>query len=179
MRDCGCVSIYSRTSPFPKILLPDSIKKWQCSYFYVKNLTGVDRIGLPAFCDATPSGKSWNQKTFGDPKLEAILTNRVKELVTFGLTSQDLTMAWLSRRMYPLQARSHKMFFYSGRWDPTRASTRALKADTLCQWAALILTNKIGPNWRFGLEPYTRSDRAPVVSRLALLVFSIFLLGPA
>ena len=58
MRDCGSVSIYSRTSPFPKIMLPDSIKKWQSSYFYVKNLTDVNRIGLPAFTDATPTGKS-------------------------------------------------------------------------------------------------------------------------
>ena len=69
LRDCGCVSIYTKNSPLPKNLLPDSIKKWQSSYFYVKNLSDVDRIGLPAFSDATPSHKSWNWKTPGDPAL--------------------------------------------------------------------------------------------------------------
>ena len=146
IQDCGSVSIYSRSLPFPKIRLPDSVKKWQSSYFFVKNLTDVDRIGLPTFSDTTPAEKFWNQKAEGDPALEATLVSRVKELVLSGLTSRDQTMAWLSRRLYLLQARSHKMCFYSGRWDPTRASTRALKSDTLLRWAGLIFSNTIGPN---------------------------------
>ena len=45
-RDCGSVSINTKSTPLPKIHLPDSIKKWQNTYVYVRNLTEVDRIGL-------------------------------------------------------------------------------------------------------------------------------------
>ena len=90
---------------------------------------------------------------------------RLKELVAAGLTSRDLTLAWLSRRMFPLQARSHKMCFYSGLRDPTRVSTEVPQPDNLRQWAARIITDRIGPNWKFGLKPFTRSNRAPEVSR--------------
>ena len=102
LRDCDSVSIYTKNSPLPRILLPDSIKKWQSSYFYVKNLSNVDRIGLPAFSDVPPAHKSWNRKPLADPALEEVLMGRLKELVAACLTSWDLTLAWLSRRMFPL-----------------------------------------------------------------------------
>ena len=56
--------------PLPKIHLPDSIKKWQSTYFYVKNLIDVDQIGLPAFSDTPPEHKSWNRKPLADSGLE-------------------------------------------------------------------------------------------------------------
>ena len=31
------------------------------------------------------------------------MTGRLKELVDAGLTSRDLTLAWLSRRVFPLR----------------------------------------------------------------------------
>ena len=100
--DCGSVSIGTKNSPLPKIHLPDSIKKWQSTYFYVRNLTDVDRIGLPAFSDSRPTHKSWSRKPPVDVHLENILFGRLKELVEAGLTSRDLTLSWLSRRIYPL-----------------------------------------------------------------------------
>ena len=33
-RDCSSVSISAKNTPLPKIYLPDSIKKWQGTYFY-------------------------------------------------------------------------------------------------------------------------------------------------
>ena len=75
-----------------------------------------------------------------------------------GLTSRDLTLAWLSRRTFPLQARSHKMCFYSGPRNPTRVSMEVSKPDSLRAWAACIITDRIGPNWKFGLPPFTRSE---------------------
>ena len=36
LRECRCVSVYTKSSLFPKVLLPDSIKKWQGSFFYVQ-----------------------------------------------------------------------------------------------------------------------------------------------
>ena len=39
--DCGGVSIYTKNTPLPKIQLPDSIKKWQSTYFYVRDRKSV------------------------------------------------------------------------------------------------------------------------------------------
>ena len=108
-RDCGSVSINTKSTPLPKIHLPDSIKKWQNTYFYVRNLTEVDRIGLSAFSDSRPADKSWSRKPVTGGDLQGVLFGRLEKLVEEGLTSRDLTLAWMSRRMYPLQARSHKM----------------------------------------------------------------------
>ena len=49
---------------------------------------------------------------------------RLNELVDASLTFRDLTLAWLSRRVFPLQAQEHKMCFYSGPRDPTRVIWR-------------------------------------------------------
>ena len=88
--DCGSVSIYTKSTPLPKIHLPDSIKKWQGTYFYVRNLTDVDRIGLPAFSNSLPASKSWSRKPSADEAFEKILFARLKVLVESGLTSRDL-----------------------------------------------------------------------------------------
>ena len=163
-RDCSSVSIYTKNTPLPKIQLPDSIKKWQSTYFYVRNRTEVDRVGLPAFSDALPALKSWNRKPLIDGALEEVLMGRLKELVDVGLTSRDLTLAWLSRRTFLLRAGSHKMCFYSGPRDPTHVSMEAAPLDSLRQWMARVITDKVGRNWRFGFRPFTRSERAPEVS---------------
>ena len=149
--------------PLPQNLL-DSIKKWQSSYFYVRNLTTSDRIGLPRFVNLQPVDKSWNRKAPVDEDLEAAVTARMKDLIADGLTSRDLTLAWLSRRVFPLQARGHKMCFYSGVRDPTRACTEALEINELRRLAALVITDVVKRKWWFGVEPFSHAWRAPVVS---------------
>ena len=68
--DCGSISIYTKSYLFPKVHLLDSIKKWQSTYFYVRNLTETDRIGLPAFSNAMPTARSWGRKVPVDEVLE-------------------------------------------------------------------------------------------------------------
>jgi hypothetical protein len=47
-------------SDFPKIELLESCKKWQKSFFYVKNTTAVDLLNLPPYVDVPPVGmKNW------------------------------------------------------------------------------------------------------------------------
>jgi hypothetical protein len=48
---CGAASFYARkTAEFSGLKGKESYKKWQCSFFYVKNLKkGVDHINLPPF----------------------------------------------------------------------------------------------------------------------------------
>ena len=48
MVDCGSTAIYSRLSNgLPKLPLPDTVKEWQTSYFYLRNLMAEDKINLP------------------------------------------------------------------------------------------------------------------------------------
>jgi hypothetical protein len=60
---CRAASFYARkTTGFPGLKGKESCKKWQCSFFYVKNLKkGVDNINLPPF-DASGPGErdSWS-----------------------------------------------------------------------------------------------------------------------
>jgi hypothetical protein len=58
---CGTASFYARkTADFPGLKGKESCKKWQCSFFYVKNLKeGADYINLPPSTLAGPmSGRA-------------------------------------------------------------------------------------------------------------------------
>jgi hypothetical protein len=47
-------------SEFPKIELLESCKKWQKSFFYVKNTTDVDLLNLLKYVDLPPNEmKNW------------------------------------------------------------------------------------------------------------------------
>ena len=48
--------------------------------------------------------------------------------------------------------------------DPTRVSMEVAKPESLREWAARIITDRIGQSWKFGLPPFTRSEHAPEVS---------------
>jgi hypothetical protein len=67
MTQCGAATIMSQKgSDFPKIELLESCKKWQKSFFYVKNTTDVDLLNLLPFVDEPPTAmKNWtyNPKT--------------------------------------------------------------------------------------------------------------------
>ena len=94
---------------------------------------------------------------------------RVKDLIAGGLTSRDLTLSWLARRVYPLQDRAHKMCFYSGLRDPTRACAEAWESGELRRWAGQVITDAIERKWQFGVEPFSCARRAPVVSSFPVM----------
>jgi hypothetical protein len=112
MTQCGTATIMSQKgSDFPNIELPESCKKWQKSFFYVKNTTDVDLLNLPPFVDEPPlEMKNWTY----NPKTTVMSVNalhRVKgELLDVGLTHQDIVACFISRRVSPLQRRSHKIY---------------------------------------------------------------------
>jgi hypothetical protein len=134
MTQCGAATIMSRKgSDFPKVELLESCKKWQKSFFYVQNTTDVDLLNLPPFMDEPPLVmKNWtyNSKTTMMP-VNAL--HRVKgELRDAGLSPQDLVACFISRRVSPLQRRSHKICQMSGPMDPTQHSTHELTPPTSC-----------------------------------------------
>jgi hypothetical protein len=59
---CGTASFYARKiADFPGIKGKESCKKWQHSFFYVKNLKeGEDHINLPPFVAGGPERDNWS-----------------------------------------------------------------------------------------------------------------------
>ena len=70
----------------------------------------------------------------------------------------------MSRLMMPLQQRAHKMCYYSGRLDPTQLSRRDPRYHNLKEWVWTITKEQLPENWKFSLAPYSRENRAPLVS---------------
>jgi hypothetical protein len=136
MTQCGAATIMSRKgSDFPKVELLESCKKWQKSFFYVKNTTDEDLLNLQLFVDEPPlSMKNWTY----NPKSSVMPVNaldRVKgELRDAGLTPQDIVASFISRHVSPLQRRSHKICQMSGPMDPTRHSTHELTPADILRW---------------------------------------------
>ena len=101
--DYGAAIISKRAgADFPKIPLEDSAKKWQNSFFYVRNL-GADRINLPAFAITPPRSKMNRGYLPRRPSQEIVsLCERVTVMRTQeGLTGTDLLAAFITRRVLP------------------------------------------------------------------------------
>jgi hypothetical protein len=90
--------------------------------------------------------------------------HRVKgELRDAGLTPQDLVACFISRRVSPLQRRSHKICQMSGPKDPTRHSTHDLTPADILRWIKDICKCSQA-TFAWGLEPYSRDRPAPMVN---------------
>jgi hypothetical protein len=165
MTQCGAATIMSwKGSDFPKVELLKSCKKWQKSFFYVKNTTDIDLLNLAPFMDEPPLAmKNWtyNPKTTVGP---VNVLYRVKgELRDAGLTPQDLVACFISRHVSPLQRRPHKICQMSGPMDPMWHSTHELTpADILQRIKDICKSSQATFAW--GLEPYSRDRPAPTVN---------------
>jgi hypothetical protein len=159
---CDAASFYARkTADFPGLKGKESCKKWQRSFFYVKNLKkGADYIILPPF-DANGPGErdSWSV-LLPRPMSDMVkILQRITALQKEGnLKPSDLLIAFLDARMSPLQCRSHKMCFLGSARDPTRHSSRALTAVEVAQKVNRIAEVKLPASWAWGLRPYDRSN---------------------
>jgi hypothetical protein len=126
---CGTASFYARkTADFPGLKGKESCKKWQRSFFYVKNLKeGVDYINLPPFDANGPERDSWSVPLpHPSPDMTKML-QRITALQKDGnLKPSDLLLTFLDARVLPLQRRLHKMCFLGSARDPTHHSSRVL-----------------------------------------------------
>jgi hypothetical protein len=152
-------------SDFPKIELLESCKKWQKSFFYVKNtVPDVDLLNLLPYVDEPPfEMKNWtyNPKNMVGP-VNAL--HRVKgELRDAGLMPQDIVACFISRCISPLQRRSHKIYQMSGAMDPTRHSTYELSPTNILQWVKDICKSS-QVTFAWGLEPYSWDRPTPMVN---------------
>jgi hypothetical protein len=179
---CGTASFYARkTTYFPSIKGKESCKKWQRSFFYVKNLKeGTDHINLPPFDASGPERDSWSiSLRHPSPDMEKIL-QRISTMQTEGgLEPADLLLAFVVARVSPLQHRSHKMCFLGSARDPTRHSSKALSALEVARKVNRIADVKLQASWTWDLEPHDRGnpiaevslpDLAPVAPPFAVLI---------
>ena len=122
-----------------------SCKKWQRSWFYVKNQEPkegerkVDLIGLPETFKIGPPPTQDNNWDY-DPDLEKdkaeieelnLMHTALVDLLAEGMTCDDLLRTFIDRRVNPLQRRTHKMCYMSGPLDPNRMSTFELTPESV------------------------------------------------
>jgi hypothetical protein len=181
---CGTASFYVRkTVDFPGLKGKKSCKKWQRSFFYVRNLKeGADYINLPLFDTSGPGERERWSAPLPRPSPDMMkMLQRITALQKEGnLKPSDLLLAFLDARMPPLQHRSHKMCFLGSARDPTRHSSRTLVAVEVAQKANIIAEVKLLATWAWGLRPHDHDNPIAEVCLIGLgLCFSsLELLGP-
>ena len=156
---CGAASVTPRRgSEFIRVPGLQSAHKWQCTYFYVSNKTPEDPINLPAYVAGPPADRSqWQSNQSDISVIDVVITSFIEKLVAEGKpTADDLMCAWISRRIHPLQMRSHKLCHNSGPKDPTRFTTCVLNAELISQQVRSITDSKLPPNWEWGKSPLRR-----------------------
>jgi hypothetical protein len=142
----------------------ESCRKWQRTFFYVKNTGKEDMINLPAYVPGIPSRKNW----LYNPMEEHAETNRIMKYIV-GLqkekepTADDIERTFITRRVLPLQRRVHKICQMSGRLDPTRISTFKISKPEVVTKVRAIAKTKMPDNWKWGLKPFCRKNPPPNV----------------
>ena len=107
--ECGgfvAVRRPAKRNAFPIIKLAQSVKMWQQSYFYVKNVDpAADFLNLPAYKAGPPTGAriSWKYKPKSMSGDAAAAIGRLRVLQeSEGLVASDLLIAFVERWVLPL-----------------------------------------------------------------------------
>ena len=103
----------------------------------------------------------------------AAAINRLRELTDAeGLKASDLLVAFVVRRVLPLQGRPHLTSRMSGHRDPCRLSTKEMPAAEVANLVNEISDLKLEGSWRFAKQPYSRADPPLDISLLNLSLFT-------
>ena len=103
---CGGLEIQMRgKSTFLAMILPESVRGWQSTWFYYKDQpTPGQSTGLPPFT-MDRVRKPSSLKVLPEEKAQVrVLVERVVQLIHDGVTGMDLLEVFLQRRIQPLQA---------------------------------------------------------------------------
>ena len=154
-------------NPFPVITLIQSVKRWQKSYFYVKNVAPQgDYVNLPAYVAGPPAGRrpQWSYRAVTLSQAGAAAVARLRVMIqSEGLTGSDLLAAFVARRVLPLQSRPHLICQMSGQLDPSRMCTKDMPHDEVAHMVNYLANCKLSAEWWFGKEPYSRAHPPPMV----------------
>ena len=127
----------------------------------------VDFINLPAYEAGPPAEPqaNWGYKPKPVSAGGATAINRLRMLTkTEGFRASDLLVAFVMRRVLPLQGRPHLISRMSGHRDPCRLSTKEMSAAEVANLVNEISDLKLEGSWQFGKQPYSRADPPPAVS---------------
>lgn len=165
MTPCGAATIIPRKgSIFPRIGVLDSCRKWQRTFFYVKNTTDADRINLPAFQIGAPTEQQdWDYKPVAGTEL-SMVHQCLEDFLKEGLTPDDLLRTFISRRVCPLQDRVHKICHMGGLQDPTRVSPFPLSNAEIRRRVKAIAKTSMTDKWVWGKKPHDRNNLPEHVS---------------
>ena len=147
-------------STFPAMILPDSVRGWQLTWFYCnKQPTSGQSTRLPPFSLARVE-KPAPLKVVPEEKAHVkVLVERVVQLVRDGVTGMDLLEVFLGRCIKPLQACDHPMWMYSGLKDSTRIHLKDVIEDILEKWLMGITGNKDNPRGSRRVIPFDNSHQ--------------------
>ena len=82
-----------------------------------------------------------------------------------GLKASDLLVAFVVRRILPLQRRPHMMSQMRGHRDPCQTCTKEMSTAEVALLVNKIVDLKLDEGrWRFGKRPYSRANPPPMVS---------------
>ena len=147
-------------STFPAMILPDSVRGWQSTWFYCKDQpTPGQSTGLPPFSLARVEKPAPLKVVLEKKAQDKVLVERVIQLVCNGVTGMDLLEVFLGRRIQPLQACDHPMWMYSGFEDSTRIHPEDVSEDTLEKWLMGITDDKDNPRGYRRVIPFNNSHQ--------------------
>jgi hypothetical protein len=133
-----------------------SVKKWQALFFYVKNENPANELlNLPSFSLAPPTKMNWGycHKPTDLAAQVNLLLEFLRTCITRDrLTAADLLCTFVSRRVLPLQRRSHKIGHMG-----------------VASRVNYISNARLPNNWQWGMEPFSRHDLPAAVSLFVLL----------
>jgi hypothetical protein len=101
---CGaCILTPRQGSPYYKLSGLESYRKWQQTFFYVRNSGPVDFINLPAYVPGAPARTNWQY----NPQNNHDETNRIVRYIKklkkdTDLSADDIVRAFVSRWVLPL-----------------------------------------------------------------------------
>ena len=101
---CGGLGIQKRNrSPFPAMILPESVRGWQSTWFYCQDVaTPGQSTGLPPFSFDRVQTPAPLKVTTAETMETRMLVDRVVQLINDGVTGLDLLEVFLARRIQPL-----------------------------------------------------------------------------
>ena len=141
-----------------KVELAQSMKMWQQSYFYVENVDpAADFLNLPAYEAGPPTGlrPNWGYKPKPVTPDAAAAIGRLRVLQeSEGLVASDLLIAFVERRVLPLQSRPHLIFRMSMHRDPSRLCTKQMPtAEVACMVNEISDLKVLEVEWRYRKRP--------------------------
>ncbi|KAK1669302.1 hypothetical protein QYE76_057461 [Lolium multiflorum] len=157
---CGSCIIGSRQgSPFFKFSGLESCRAWKETFFYVKNKGATDLINLPAYNPGTPTKANWSF----NPGNNHIETNRIvcfmeQLMKDTNICSDDIIRTFISRRVLPLQRRSHKISQMCGPRDPTKITGLPLSKEDVVLKAKQICQTDMPMDWEWGFLPLSSTN---------------------